>query len=159
MLWHVQIVFNDANSLSCERQNSSSVFTCKVTVLALLAWFASVITYGSIAEFESNLLANAENMFTVFSSYSKRIVMNRMCYVSVLICVLALKPNSCNYVYVHLVRSVCSYQWILVISVSLAKEYCKVTFAFEASNEDELTLKEGDIIHILSKVRFHGCPH
>ncbi|XP_073349135.1 CD2-associated protein [Pagrus major] len=34
---------------------------------------------------------------------------------------------------------------------SKAKEYCKVTFAFEASNEDELTLKEGDIIHILSK--------
>ncbi|KAK7907323.1 hypothetical protein WMY93_015935 [Mugilogobius chulae] len=31
------------------------------------------------------------------------------------------------------------------------KEYCKVTFAFEATNEDELTLKEGDIIHILSK--------
>uniref|UniRef100_A0A671TZU7 Osteoclast-stimulating factor 1 n=1 Tax=Sparus aurata TaxID=8175 RepID=A0A671TZU7_SPAAU len=34
---------------------------------------------------------------------------------------------------------------------SKAKEYCKVTFAFEASNEDELTLKDGDIIHILSK--------
>ncbi|XP_076612788.1 CD2-associated protein [Chaetodon auriga] len=34
---------------------------------------------------------------------------------------------------------------------SKAKEYCKVTFAFEATNEDELTLKEGDIIHILSK--------
>ncbi|KAJ0026998.1 hypothetical protein NQD34_017998 [Periophthalmus magnuspinnatus] len=31
------------------------------------------------------------------------------------------------------------------------KEYCKVTFAFEATNEDELTLKEGDIVHILSK--------
>ncbi|XP_019947313.2 CD2-associated protein isoform X2 [Paralichthys olivaceus] len=34
---------------------------------------------------------------------------------------------------------------------SKAKEYCKVTFAFEASNEDELSLKEGDLIHILSK--------
>ncbi|KAF7662480.1 hypothetical protein LDENG_00235050 [Lucifuga dentata] len=34
---------------------------------------------------------------------------------------------------------------------SKAKEYCKVTFAFEATNEDELSLKEGDIIHILSK--------
>ncbi|XP_059212144.1 CD2-associated protein [Centropristis striata] len=36
-------------------------------------------------------------------------------------------------------------------SKSKAKDCCKVTFAFEASNEDELTLKEGDIIHILSK--------
>ncbi|XP_028461082.1 CD2-associated protein [Perca flavescens] len=36
-------------------------------------------------------------------------------------------------------------------SKSKAKEYCKVTFAFEATNEDELTIKEGDIIHILSK--------
>nr|XP_033475612.1 CD2-associated protein isoform X1 [Epinephelus lanceolatus] len=36
-------------------------------------------------------------------------------------------------------------------SKSKAKEYCKVTFGFEATNEDELTLKEGDIIHILSK--------
>ncbi|XP_023270794.1 CD2-associated protein isoform X1 [Seriola lalandi dorsalis] len=36
-------------------------------------------------------------------------------------------------------------------SKSKAKEYCKVTFAFEATNEDELSLKEGDIIHILSK--------
>ncbi|XP_034382851.1 CD2-associated protein isoform X4 [Cyclopterus lumpus] len=32
-----------------------------------------------------------------------------------------------------------------------AKEYCKVKFAFEATNEDELTFKEGDILHILSK--------
>lgn len=31
------------------------------------------------------------------------------------------------------------------------KEYWKVTFAFEATNEDELTLKEGDLIHVLSK--------
>ncbi|XP_029902972.1 CD2-associated protein [Myripristis murdjan] len=34
---------------------------------------------------------------------------------------------------------------------SKAKEYCKVTFGFEATNEDELSLKEGEIIHILSK--------
>uniref|UniRef100_A0A3B3SZB6 CD2-associated protein n=1 Tax=Paramormyrops kingsleyae TaxID=1676925 RepID=A0A3B3SZB6_9TELE len=31
------------------------------------------------------------------------------------------------------------------------KEYCKVTFPFGATNEDELNLKEGDIICILSK--------
>lgn len=36
-------------------------------------------------------------------------------------------------------------------SKSKAKEYCKVTFAFEATNEDELSFKEGDIIHVLSK--------
>ncbi|KAM9840157.1 CD2-associated protein [Aulostomus maculatus] len=36
-------------------------------------------------------------------------------------------------------------------SNSKAKDLCKVTFAFEATNEDELTLKEGDIIHVLSK--------
>uniref|UniRef100_H3C554 Osteoclast-stimulating factor 1 n=1 Tax=Tetraodon nigroviridis TaxID=99883 RepID=H3C554_TETNG len=34
---------------------------------------------------------------------------------------------------------------------SKAKEYCKATFAFEATNEDELTLKEGDIVCVLSK--------
>ncbi|CAK6976951.1 CD2-associated protein [Scomber scombrus] len=34
---------------------------------------------------------------------------------------------------------------------SKAKEYCKVTFAFEATNEDELSLKDGEIIHVLSK--------
>uniref|UniRef100_A0AAQ5X3I4 Osteoclast-stimulating factor 1 n=1 Tax=Amphiprion ocellaris TaxID=80972 RepID=A0AAQ5X3I4_AMPOC len=32
-----------------------------------------------------------------------------------------------------------------------AKEYCKVTFAFDSTHEDELSLKEGEIIHILSK--------
>ncbi|XP_040919901.1 CD2-associated protein isoform X1 [Toxotes jaculatrix] len=37
------------------------------------------------------------------------------------------------------------------VSASSAKECCRVTFAFEATNEDELSLKEGDIIHILSK--------
>ncbi|XP_029352319.1 CD2-associated protein isoform X2 [Echeneis naucrates] len=36
-------------------------------------------------------------------------------------------------------------------SKSKAKEYCKVLFTFEATNEDELSLKEGDIIHVLSK--------
>ncbi|XP_034555203.1 CD2-associated protein [Notolabrus celidotus] len=34
---------------------------------------------------------------------------------------------------------------------SKAKEYCKVTFAFESTNEDELSIKEGEVIHILSK--------
>ncbi|KAM9798340.1 CD2-associated protein [Neosynchiropus ocellatus] len=34
---------------------------------------------------------------------------------------------------------------------SKAKEMCKVTFTFDATNEDELSLKEGDIIHVLSK--------
>ncbi|XP_020499672.1 CD2-associated protein isoform X1 [Labrus bergylta] len=34
---------------------------------------------------------------------------------------------------------------------SKAKEYCKVTFAFDSTNEDELTIKEGEVIHILSK--------
>lgn len=36
---------------------------------------------------------------------------------------------------------------------SSAKEFCKVTFAFEATNEDELSLREGEIVHVLSKVR------
>ncbi|XP_013887902.1 CD2-associated protein [Austrofundulus limnaeus] len=36
-------------------------------------------------------------------------------------------------------------------SVSSVKEYCKVTFAYEAKNEDELSLKEGEIVRILSK--------
>ncbi|XP_010880974.1 CD2-associated protein isoform X3 [Esox lucius] len=36
-------------------------------------------------------------------------------------------------------------------SKTKVKEYCKATFAFEATNEDELTLKEGDVIRILSK--------
>ncbi|XP_067273937.1 CD2-associated protein isoform X2 [Pseudorasbora parva] len=31
------------------------------------------------------------------------------------------------------------------------KEYCKATFAYEATNQDELDLKEGDVIHVLSK--------
>ncbi|XP_028652643.1 CD2-associated protein isoform X1 [Erpetoichthys calabaricus] len=32
------------------------------------------------------------------------------------------------------------------------KEYCKACFTYEGTNEDELSLKEGDIIRILSKV-------
>ncbi|KAM9421093.1 CD2-associated protein isoform 1-T1 [Salvelinus alpinus] len=36
-------------------------------------------------------------------------------------------------------------------SKAKVKEFCKATFAFEATNEDELTLKEGDVIQILSK--------
>ncbi|XP_041661846.1 CD2-associated protein [Cheilinus undulatus] len=34
---------------------------------------------------------------------------------------------------------------------SRAKEYCKVTYSYNATNEDELSLKEGEVIHILSK--------
>ncbi|KAM6992729.1 CD2-associated protein [Tautogolabrus adspersus] len=34
---------------------------------------------------------------------------------------------------------------------SKAKEYCKVTFAFDSTNEDELSIKEGEVIRILSK--------
>uniref|UniRef100_H2V571 Osteoclast-stimulating factor 1 n=2 Tax=Takifugu rubripes TaxID=31033 RepID=H2V571_TAKRU len=36
-------------------------------------------------------------------------------------------------------------------SRSKAKEYCRATFTYDATNEDELNLKEGDIVHILSK--------
>ncbi|XP_024233845.1 CD2-associated protein isoform X3 [Oncorhynchus tshawytscha] len=36
-------------------------------------------------------------------------------------------------------------------SKAKVKEYCKATFAFESTNEDELTLKDGDVIQILSK--------
>ncbi|KAK1338332.1 hypothetical protein QTO34_001447 [Cnephaeus nilssonii] len=32
-----------------------------------------------------------------------------------------------------------------------AKEYCRALFAYEGTNEDELTFKEGDIIHLISK--------
>ncbi|XP_030627326.1 CD2-associated protein isoform X2 [Chanos chanos] len=38
-----------------------------------------------------------------------------------------------------------------VESENKTKEYCKVAFPYEATNQDELDLKEGDIIHILSK--------
>lgn len=33
------------------------------------------------------------------------------------------------------------------------KEYCKVIFPYEAQNDDELTIKEGDIVMLLSKVK------
>ncbi|KAG7509344.1 CD2-associated protein isoform X1 [Solea senegalensis] len=36
-------------------------------------------------------------------------------------------------------------------SKNKAKEYCKAVFGFEATNEDELSLKDGDIIQVLSK--------
>ncbi|MBN3321684.1 SH3K1 protein, partial [Atractosteus spatula] len=36
-------------------------------------------------------------------------------------------------------------------SKAKAKEYCKVIFPYEAQNEDELTIKEGDIVAIVSK--------
>ncbi|KAM6964939.1 CD2-associated protein [Aplochiton taeniatus] len=36
-------------------------------------------------------------------------------------------------------------------SKSRVKEYCKATFAFDSTNEDELTFKEGDVIQVLSK--------
>ncbi|KAM4835284.1 CD2-associated protein isoform 2-T2 [Thomomys bottae] len=32
-----------------------------------------------------------------------------------------------------------------------AKEYCRTLFAYESTNEDELTFKEGEIIHLISK--------
>ncbi|XP_054578586.1 CD2-associated protein [Eptesicus fuscus] len=32
-----------------------------------------------------------------------------------------------------------------------SKEYCRALFAYEGTNEDELTFKEGDIIHLISK--------
>lgn len=32
-----------------------------------------------------------------------------------------------------------------------AKEYCRTLFAYEGTNEDELTFKEGEIIHLISK--------
>lgn len=32
------------------------------------------------------------------------------------------------------------------------KEYCKATYFYEATNQDELDIKEGDVIHLLSKV-------
>uniref|UniRef100_A0A3Q4H1D1 Osteoclast-stimulating factor 1 n=1 Tax=Neolamprologus brichardi TaxID=32507 RepID=A0A3Q4H1D1_NEOBR len=35
------------------------------------------------------------------------------------------------------------------VLVSTAKEYCKVAYAYKATNEDELTLNEGDIVHVL----------
>ncbi|KAF5894678.1 CD2-associated protein, partial [Clarias magur] len=36
-------------------------------------------------------------------------------------------------------------------SKAKVKEYCKVTFNYEATNQDELDIKEGDIVHLISK--------
>lgn len=33
-----------------------------------------------------------------------------------------------------------------------AKDYCKVIFPYEAQNDDELTIKEGDIVTLINKV-------
>uniref|UniRef100_A0A3Q3D8T4 Osteoclast-stimulating factor 1 n=1 Tax=Hippocampus comes TaxID=109280 RepID=A0A3Q3D8T4_HIPCM len=40
---------------------------------------------------------------------------------------------------------------ISTFPTSKAKDFCRVTFALEATNEDELTLREDDIISIISK--------
>ncbi|XP_023383458.1 CD2-associated protein [Pteropus vampyrus] len=40
---------------------------------------------------------------------------------------------------------------ILELQINLAKEYCRTLFAYEGTNEDELTFKEGEIIHLISK--------
>lgn len=34
-----------------------------------------------------------------------------------------------------------------------AKEYCKVIFPYEAQNDDELTIREGDVVTLISKVK------
>ncbi|KAM9444416.1 CD2-associated protein [Clarias gariepinus] len=36
-------------------------------------------------------------------------------------------------------------------SKAKVKEYCKVIFNYEATNQDELDIKEGDIVHLISK--------
>lgn len=33
-----------------------------------------------------------------------------------------------------------------------AKDYCKVIFPYEAQTDDELTIKEGDIVTLINKV-------
>lgn len=38
-----------------------------------------------------------------------------------------------------------------------AKDYCKVIFPYEAQNDDELTIKEGDIVTLINKVN-KGSP-
>lgn len=52
-------------------------------------------------------------------------------------------------------------QWVLLLRTFIhhdcgcvsGREQCKVLFPYEAQNEDELTLKEGEIINIITKVR------
>lgn len=36
-----------------------------------------------------------------------------------------------------------------------AREFCKAVFSYEAQNEDELSIKEGDIVAIINKVSKH----
>lgn len=57
------------------------------------------------------------------------------------------------FVHVVLFRSYTSLFWISTFPTSTAKDFCRVTFALEATNEDELTLREDDIISIISKVK------
>lgn len=45
-------------------------------------------------------------------------------------------------------------KFILCVLLSV-KEYCKVIFPYEAQNEDELTIKEGDIVTLVNKVIQH----
>lgn len=40
--------------------------------------------------------------------------------------------------------------WMFFLS---AKEYCKVIFPYEAQNDDELTIREGDVVTLISKVK------
>uniref|UniRef100_A0A8C2U6A4 SH3 domain containing kinase binding protein 1 n=1 Tax=Coturnix japonica TaxID=93934 RepID=A0A8C2U6A4_COTJA len=35
--------------------------------------------------------------------------------------------------------------------ISISKEYCKVIFPYEAQNDDELTIREGDVVTLISK--------
>uniref|UniRef100_A0A3B3XII6 Osteoclast-stimulating factor 1 n=1 Tax=Poecilia mexicana TaxID=48701 RepID=A0A3B3XII6_9TELE len=37
------------------------------------------------------------------------------------------------------------------VDAPTAKEFCKVKYAYDGKNEDELSLKEGELVHILSK--------
>lgn len=39
-----------------------------------------------------------------------------------------------------------------------AKDYCKVIFPYEAQNDDELTIKEGDIVTLINKVNKDFSP-
>lgn len=38
------------------------------------------------------------------------------------------------------------------------KEYCKVIFPYEAQNDDELTIREGDVVTLISKVKAIFSP-
>jgi len=44
-------------------------------------------------------------------------------------------------------------KWFITLNILLsAKEYCKVIFPYEAQNDDELTIREGDVVTLISKV-------